>query len=59
MGLPLYLWTNEILKRIGDACDDFIVLDKETSMRTNLVWTRMPVKMEGKEGPGTLCIGQG
>ena len=40
VGLPLHLWTPEILKKIGDACGGFLVLDKVTEVK----WARMLIK---------------
>ena len=45
VGLPLHLWTREILKKVGDSCGGFVALDKETSLRTDLLWARILVKM--------------
>ena len=30
VGLPLHLWTGEILKKIRDSCEGFIAIDKQT-----------------------------
>ena len=37
VGLPLYLWTEEILVKIGDSCGGFVAMDKETSLMKNLL----------------------
>ena len=34
-GLPLHLWTEEILVKIGDSCGGFVAMDKETSLMEN------------------------
>ena len=34
VGLPLHLWTNEIFIRIGDSCEGFLAMDKETTLKT-------------------------
>ena len=34
VGLPLHLWRQEVLKKIGDSCGVFFfVIDKETTLR--------------------------
>ena len=53
-GLPLHLWTEEILVKIGDSCGGFVAMDKETSLMDNLLWARILVKMEGPIDPHLL-----
>ena len=48
VGLPLHLWTPEILKQLGDACGGFLALDKVTEMKTEVKWARMLIKSTGK-----------
>ena len=36
VGLPLHLWTREILKKGGDSCGAFLAMDKETTLKTEL-----------------------
>ena len=45
VGLPLHLWTGEILKKIGDNCGGFVALDEGTTSKTELLWARILVKM--------------
>ena len=37
VGLPLYLWTPNILRMIGNSYSGFMVIDKETALRTKLL----------------------
>ena len=59
VGLPLHLWTPEILKKIGDACGGFVTEDKETEMKMEMKWARMLIKLEGKARPSTVNILEG
>ena len=36
VGLPLHLWTGEILKKVGDSCGGFVALDEETTLKTDI-----------------------
>ena len=45
VGLPLHLWTGEILKKVGDNCGGFVALDEDTASKTDLHWARILVKM--------------
>ena len=59
VGLPLHLWTPEILRKIGDACGGFVVEDKATEMKKEMKWARMLIKSEGKARPSTINILEG
>ena len=52
----MYLWTPKILRMIGNSCGGFIAIDKETTLRTKLLWARILVRWEGKEKPSTINI---
>ena len=45
VGLPLHLWTGEILKKVGDSCGGFVAMDEGTTSKTELLWARILVKM--------------
>ena len=34
VGLPLHLWTEEILRRLGNSCGGFVAVDNDTTLRT-------------------------
>ena len=59
IGLPLHLWTPEILRKIGDVCGGFVNVDKESEMKMELKWVRMLIKSEGKARPSTVNILEG
>ena len=59
VGLPLHLWTPEILKKLGDACGGFLALDKVTKMKTEVKWARMLIKSAGKSRPSAVNILEG
>ena len=59
VGLPLHLWTPEILRKLGDVCGGFVAVDKDTEMKTERKWARMLVKMVGKSRPGVINILEG
>ena len=37
VGLPLHLWTCDVLRMIGDGCGGYLATDKETTLRTNVL----------------------
>ena len=45
VGLPLHLWSREVLKMIGDSCGGFSAIDKDTASRTKVSWARVLVKL--------------
>ena len=56
VGLPLHLWIGEILKKVGDSYGGFVALDEETSLRTNLLWVRILVKMNSIGKPSSINL---
>ena len=56
VGLPLHLWTEEILVTIGDSCEGFVAMDKETSLMKNLLWARILVKMKSSGRPTSVNL---
>ena len=48
VGLPLHLWTKEILKLIGEECGGFTSIDKETALRNGVAWARLLVSLKGE-----------
>ena len=56
VGLPLHLWTGEILKKVGDSCGGFVALDEETSLKTDLHWARILVKMNSTKKPSSVNL---
>ena len=57
VGLPLHLWTCEVLRMIGDGCGGYLATDEDTRHRTEvLLWARILMKAEGQERPSTVNI---
>ena len=56
VGLPLHLWTEEILVTIGYSCGGFVAMDKETSLMKNLLWARILVKMKSSGRPTSVNL---
>ena len=57
VGLPLHLWTCDVLRMIGDGCGGYLATDEETIHRTEvLLWARILVKAEGRERLSTVNI---
>ena len=56
VGLPLHLWTEEILKKVGNGCGGFIALDKETEQRKDLRWARILVKKDRTRKPTSANV---
>ena len=56
VGLPLHLWTHETLKQIGDGCGGFLMVDKETTLRTEVSRARILVRLKGMARPNTVNI---
>ena len=56
VGLPLHLWSTEVLKRIGDGCGGFVVADENSFSSSELQWARILVKCVDKEFPSTIHI---
>ena len=56
VGLPLHLWTGEILKKVGDNCGGFIALDEDTASKTDLHWARILVKMKSNVKPALVNL---
>ena len=48
VGLPLHLWTGEILEKVGDSCGGFVAMDEGTASKTDLLWARILVKINTK-----------
>ena len=53
-GLPLHLWTEDILKELGDRCGGFVVMDKETTHKKDLRWARILVKNSCSRKPSSV-----
>ena len=56
VGLPLHLWTGEILKKVGDNCGGFVALDEGTTSKTDLQCARILVKMNSNVKPASVNL---
>ena len=57
VGLPVQLWTCDVLRMIGDGCGGYLATEEETTRRTDvLLWARILMKVEGRERPSTVNI---
>ena len=56
LGLPLHLWSQEVLKKIRDYCGGFVAMDDDTTFLSILLWARILVKSEGRVLPGLLQV---
>ena len=56
VGLPISLWSPEILKRVGDECGGFITVDEQTKSMGELQWARILVRLRGEFRPSMLEI---
>ena len=59
MGLPVHLWNQNVLKKIGDECGGFITVDEDTSSLVELFWARILVKCKGRDTPKTAEVRAG
>ena len=48
VGLPLHLWTREILEKVGDSCGGFVAMDEGTDLKIDLLWARILVRINNK-----------
>ncbi|KAJ9700790.1 hypothetical protein PVL29_006215 [Vitis rotundifolia] len=56
VGLPVVLWDQEILRRVGEECGGFLAIDSQTEKMEELQWARILVKIKGKELPNAVEI---
>ena len=54
VGLPISLWSPEILKRVGNECGSFITADEQTKTMGELQWARILVRSRGEFRPSVL-----
>ena len=59
VGLPLHLWTTEILRKLGNACGGFVAVDKDTETKKEVKWARLLIKSSGKARPSAVNILEG
>ncbi|GFY81333.1 hypothetical protein Acr_01g0011420 [Actinidia rufa] len=59
LGLPIFLWSEELFRALGDRCGGYIVTAEETIHRHHTKWARICVKGTGSSIPTTVSIGMG
>ena len=56
LGLPLHLWTREMLKQIGDGCGGFLKVEEESGRGSEISWVRILVRLQETVRPSTVNI---
>uniref|UniRef100_M1B6I4 Uncharacterized protein n=1 Tax=Solanum tuberosum TaxID=4113 RepID=M1B6I4_SOLTU len=44
LGLPLQLWNNKVMEKIGDECGGWLETEKETEIKNHMRWARIRVR---------------
>ena len=56
LGLPLHLWSCEVLIKIGDCCGGFVAVDEGSENSVQMQWARILVRLSGRRLPGSLQL---
>lgn len=56
LGLPLHLWSREVLIKIGDCCGGFVEVDEGSENPVQMQWARILVRSSGRRLPGSLQL---
>ena len=56
VGLPVSLWDQAILRRIGEECGGFLAIDSQTEKLEELQWARILVKTNEEELPNVVEV---
>ncbi|KAG5572325.1 hypothetical protein H5410_062091 [Solanum commersonii] len=59
LGLPLHLWTDKVMKEMGDQCGGWIEAEEETQLKYHLRWALIRVKGPLKEIPAYVEVSDG
>lgn len=59
LGLPLHLWTDKVMKQIGDQCGGWLETEEETTLKNHLRWARIRVKGPREKIPTEIEIEDG
>ena len=57
VGLPISLWDQAILRKVGEKCGGFLAIDSQTEKLEELQWARILVKLNGEDIPSVVEIG--
>ena len=56
VGLPISLWDQDILSKIGEECGGFLDIDVKTERMEELQWARILVRIKGEKIPNMVEI---
>ena len=56
LGLSLHLWSHLILKRIGDKCEGFDIVDENTACMIDPWWAKIRVKWDGSTNLRSVVV---
>ena len=56
VGLPVSLWEQDNLRRIGDPCGGFLAVDSQMEKLEDLQWVRILVKLNGEKPPNVVEV---
>ena len=56
LGLPLHLWSREVLIKIGDCCGGFLEVDEGAENAVQMQWARILVRLNGRSLPASLQL---
>lgn len=59
LGLPLQLWSEKVMKKIGDQCGGWLETEEETLLKNHMRWARIKVKGPLEEIPRFIEIVDG
>ncbi|KAF3618704.1 hypothetical protein FXO38_33296 [Capsicum annuum] len=59
LGLPLQLWSEKVMKQIGDECGGWLETEEETMLKNHLRWARIKVKGRLEEIPRFVEVADG
>lgn len=59
LGLSLHLWSEEVMKKIGDQCGGWIETEEETQLRNHLRWARLRVRGPFEDIPAYVEVSDG
>ena len=57
VGLPISLWDQAILRKVGEKCGGFLAIDSQTEKLEELQWARILVKLNGDDILSVVEIG--
>lgn len=49
MGIPLQLWSQKVIREIGNFCGGWIQIEEEIELRNHLKWVRLKIRGDGDD----------